>query len=183
MLRKGHIFLTILLFSGFLLITGCSKSDDQREFENESLSAPSNFTATPTAGEITNKDPDDWRISPMYQGQIMVTTDPSSFTPPFPNPLNYNDDITISLYFYGIDNINLIDIYVFRDNPATTERYVTTRENLPSAGLETIILKGEDISNSTGGSQAEGLYRIRIFDGRENLITYGDIKIGTESTE
>ena len=167
------------IFAGFLLLSGCSKSDDQRKFENESLQAPNDYTVTPSEGEISDRDHDDWRISPMYQSRINIGIGISSFTPPYPNPLNFNQDLTISINLNGIDNINRIEVYTFKNNPTNTERFVTAINEIPSVGLEQIILKGNEISDNLGGSESDGLYRIRILDGNYNVITYGDVKIGT----
>ncbi|NIT61641.1 MAG: hypothetical protein GWN00_37210, partial [Aliifodinibius sp.] len=57
---------------------------------------------------------------------------------------------------------------------------IASRDDISSPSLVNIRLNGQEISGKTGGSQANGLYRIRILDGDFNVITYGDIKIGTE---
>ncbi len=173
-------YVIIFFLAGFLLVAGCSKSDDQREFENQSLSAPNDYTETPTEGEIINNDPDDWRVSPMYQSRIYIGTGISSFEPPYPNPLNYNQDLNIFIYVSNVDNLDEIRVYSFETNPNTSEQFVTLEDNISSPSLVSIRLSGQEISGQPGGSEANGLYRIRILDGNLNVITYGDIKIGTE---
>lgn len=166
------------VFVGFLLLAGCSKSDDQRQFENESLQTPNNYTTTPTDGEITNEDPDDWRISPMYRGLVNIGTGISSFAPPYPNPLNFNQDLNVNIYISNIDNLNRIEVYTFEYVRDAGKAPIIVRDDISSPSLISIRLNGQEISGKTGGSQANGLYRIRILDGDLNVITYGDIKIG-----
>lgn len=173
-------YLTILFLAGFLLVAGCSKSDDQREFENQSLSAPNDFTVTPTEGEVTDNDPDDWRISPMYRGLINIGTGISSFQPPYPNPMDFNQDLTINIYLSNIDNLDRIEVYSFEFVSDAGKPPITVRDDISSPSLVTLRVNGQEISGKSGGTQANGLYRIRILDGDLNVITYGDIKIGTE---
>lgn len=158
---------------------GCSKSDDQREFENQSLQEPSRFTESPSEGEITNEDPDDWRISPMYQGLINIGTGLSSFEPPYPNPLDYNQDLNINIYLSNIDNLDRIEVYAFEFVSDAGKAPITVRDDISSPSLISLRLNGQEISGKSGGSQADGLYRIRILDGNLNVITYGDVRIGT----
>ncbi|WP_445664633.1 hypothetical protein [Fodinibius sp. AD559] len=174
-------YLTVLFLAGFLFVAGCSKSDDQREFENQSLSAPNDYTVTPTEGEITDNDPDDWRISPMYRGFINIGTGISSFEPPYPNPMGFNQELTINIYLSKIDNLDRIKVYSFEHPSDAGKTLLAVRDDITSPSLVTPIrLNGEEISGKSGGSQANGLYRIRILDGNLNVITYGDIKIGAE---
>jgi hypothetical protein len=177
---KFYLHLIIIFLAGFLIVAGCSKSNDQREFEDQSLSTPSNFTATPTQGEITDNDPDDWRISPMYRGLINIGTGISSFQPPYPNPMDFNQNLTINIYLGNIDNISRIEVYSFESVSEAGKPPIAVRDNISSPSLVTIPLNGQEISGQSGGSQANGLYRIRILDGDLNVITYGDIKIGSE---
>lgn len=171
-----HIFL--LFFTGGLMLTGCSKSDDQREFENQALSDPEGITSTDNNGNIKNTDPDDWQISPMYRGLITIGTPDEQ--PPYPNPLPFNAELTIEIYIRTIETLNRIEINSFELPDNANSPTIAIRDNISSPTLETITLNGQLISGSTGGSQASGLYRILIWDGQQNLITYGDIRIGTE---
>lgn len=178
--NKFSPFLTIFFLAGFLIFAGCSKSDDQREFENQSLSAPSDYTVTTTQGEITSNDADDWRISPMYRGLINIGTGIGSFEPPYPNPMDYNQDLNIFIKLNSVDNINSIEVYSFEFVSNAGKPPIDVRSNISSPSLVTIQISGDRISGKSGGSQANGLYRIRILDGDRNVITYGDIKVGQE---
>lgn len=176
---RSNLICAVIIFVGFLTLSGCSKSDDQRQFENESLQEPSNITATPSEGEITNEDPDDWRISPMYRGLINIGTGLSSFEPPYPNPMDYNQDLNINIYISNIDNLDRIEIYAFEFVSDAGKSPITVRDDISSPSLISLRLNGQEISGKSGGTEANGLYRIRILDGDLNVITYGDVRIGT----
>lgn len=177
--NSSALYLLVLLCVGSLLLNSCSKSDDQREFENQGLTEPEGITETDNSGSIKNNDPDDWRISPMYQGLITIGSTGEDLHP-HPNPLPFNLQLTIDLYIRTIETLNRIEIYSFEFPEEANSPAIAVREDISSPTLETFTLSGQLISGSTGGSQASGLYRILIYDGKQNLITYGDIKIGTE---
>ena len=160
-----------------ILFSGCSKSNDQREFENQALQEPQGFTETGPNGDIENTDPDDWRVGPMYRGLVSIGTPDKQ--PPYPNPLAFNQDLTVNIYIRSIETLNRIEVFSFQ-LPSQPNATIAVRDDLSSPTLETFTLSGQLISGSTGGSQAEGLYRILIYDGQQNLITYGDVKIGQQ---
>jgi hypothetical protein len=169
------LYLFFLFCTGCLLVAGCSKSDDQRDFENHALSEPDKITETENSGDIVKTDPDDWRISPMYQGLISIGTPDNQ--PPYPNPLSFNQELTINIYIRSIETLNRLEVYSFELPSQANSPAIAIREDISSPSLETITLSGQLISGSSGGSQAAGLYRILIYDGEQNLITYGDIEI------
>ncbi|MDX1673140.1 MAG: hypothetical protein R3211_12445 [Balneolaceae bacterium] len=153
--------------------TGCAESDQQNEFEQQAFSVPEgitemtvNGTAVPGAG-----DPDDWRISPMFAGFIEVST------PAFPNPVNLNSPLTINLDIKGIESISGLAVFVFRDPDRLVGPIYTNDQTSLSPGLETITLQPIDFSRTGNPTEVVGLNRILIFDGRENLITYGDVEV------
>lgn len=177
-MNKYHLFYLLFLFcAGCLLISACSKSDDQREFENQALSEPQGITETDTEGNVINDDPDDWRISPMYQGLITIGTPDNQ--PPFPNPLYFNKDLEINIYIRSLETLNRLEIYAFELPSEANSPTIAVRDDISSPTLETFTLSGQLISGSSGGSQASGLYRIIIYDGQQNVVTYGDIQIGS----
>jgi hypothetical protein len=154
---------------------GCSKSNDQRDFEDEALTQPQGITETNANGDVQNTDPDDWRIAPMYRGLVSIGTPDNQ--PPYPNPLSYNQDLTINIYIRSIETLNEIVVRSFEFPSQANAPAIAIREELSSPTLETITLSGQTISGSSGGQQAAGTYRILIYDGKQNLITYGDIRI------
>lgn len=149
-----------------LFFCSCTQSDEQREFEEQALSLPENITETADNGAIVdnNTDPDDWRIAPFFQGVIHVD-------PPFPNPLLTTQRLTININA-GIDAASALRILVLYNERSLRVIYPST--SLPSAGT-VIYLSAQDIARFDVNE--EGLYRIIIEDGDENIITYGDVKI------
>lgn len=160
----------IIVFS----FAGCSKSDDQRDFENHALNPPSGITETNSSGEIVgNTDQDDWRVGPMYRGLISIgyTESPA----PYPNPLGYNQNLTLEIKFHVSDPVDAIEIRKFRtvgEQPVQI-RYLQQDE---LTGFNTVTLPGKEIAYGEG-SNASDTYRLMIYDGNYNLISYGDIKI------
>lgn len=176
---RNHFSLPLLflLCTVFLLLISCSKSSDQRDFENRALSEPTKITQTDNNGNVIKKDPDDWQIGPMYQGRISIGTPDNQ--PPYPNPLSFNQELKIFIYIRDIETLSRLEVYAFEFPSEANSPAIKVRTDISSPSLETFNLTGQDISGSSGGSEAEGLYRILIYDGRQNLITYGDVEIGS----
>ncbi len=174
--KKIQILFILLFFGGCLLIAGCSKSNDQRDFENQAISAqPEGITRTNANGDVLDPDEDDWRISPFYAGLIRIEV------PAYPNPVAYNSsNLRIDLFLTpNIEKANEIEVYAFK-LPGQNNIYgpLDVIQDLSSlSSLVTINLTGELVANSSGGSQASGIYRILIYDGRSNLISYGDVEV------
>lgn len=163
-LKFSHIVLVVCL-----LVAGCSSNDSQREFENEAFALPDGFTRTNDRGQVVNGevDSDDWRIGPFFQGLALVD-------PAFPNPVLTNGLLTINLQVTGLDAVSGVRVYVLHDFNRPTFLYQDFRTPLPP-GLISINLNPLDIARIRENPQ--GLYRLIITDGRDNVITYGDIKI------
>ncbi|MCW9705827.1 hypothetical protein [Fodinibius salsisoli] len=166
-----------LCIFGALILTGCSKSDDQKKFENEAFKPPNKYTETLQDGSIKNEDPDDWRISPRYSGLITIGEPLTEL--PHPNPVLFNSRLTIDIYLRSIETLSAIEIYLLDlESSSNPLRPLDQRTVSSGQSQTTFTLSGELISGSTGGSDADDLYRILIYDdGRRNLITYGDVKV------
>lgn len=176
-----RLLVTVLCCWGIIQLSGCSKSDDQREFENEALAEPRGITEVDTQGNVIDADPDDWRISPMYRGLITMGTPDNQ--PPFPNPLSFNQRLEINIYIRSLETLNRFEVYSFKQPTEANSPAIAIRENISTTTLVTLNLSGQIISGSSGGSQASGLYRIVIYDGQQNVITYGDIQIGSSDVD
>ena len=159
----------ITLFTFSFLLAACSTNDSQREFEREAFTLPDGFTRTNDRGQVVNEqvDPDDWRIGPFFQGLAVVD-------PAFPNPVLTNGRLTINLQVTGVDAVYGVRVYVLYDFNRPVPLYVDPRNPLPP-GLISINLNPLDIARFPENPQ--GLYRLIITDSRDNVITYGDIKI------
>lgn len=163
------------VFTGFLMLSSCSKSDDQRAFENEAFSTPTGITETNSSGDtIGNVDEADWQVAPMYSGLIQLKSEFSDY--PYPNPLGYNQTLTIQLKFNSTDVLNGIEILKFRFPSDSKPQLKYIQGDQISSSVENIPIEGKIIADGPGES-ARTLYRILIYDGKQNLISYGDIEI------
>lgn len=166
----------LLILLNLLLFAGCSKSDDQREFENQALVMPQGITETDSQGNITGQtDPDDWRIGPMYRGLIALNSELTY--PPHPNPVPYNDNINIQIYFRGERPVEAIEILKFR-SPSDSQYPQLRRldENQLNSSFENITIEGKNIAEGPS-EDARTTYRLLIYDGKQNLISYGDVRV------
>lgn len=173
MIQKYYPYLFSVLIAGCLLAS-CSKSDDQRQFENEALRIPQNITETDDQGNIVNEDPDDWRVGPMYRGLIDIGS--TDFEAPYPNPLGYNQNITIWINFNVSEPVNAIEIRKFRSPSDPSYPQLRLLQNDQLIRNNIITIEGQLIAESAS-DEARGLYRIMIYDGNQNLISYGDVRI------
>lgn len=157
-----------------LLGAGCSKSDDQRQFEDQARTEPSGITEMTAGGEpVSNKeDPDDWHVAPMFAGYVEVEK------PAFPNPVSFNSNLRIELSVLpGLDNLQYIEVWAFEFPNQFHPGPLATIDNVSSSQLLTLNLTAGNITGSSGGSGASGTYRLMLYDGRENLISYGDVRV------
>jgi len=151
------------------ILTGCSQNDSQREFEREAFNRASGITQTNDRGEIMdgNRDPDDWRVAPFFQGLVIVD-------PAFPNPVLSNGRIFINIQVTGIDAVSGLRAFVLYDT--NNIRFLHEEPSSPlMTGLYTISLNPLSISQFQ--ENPRGIYRIILEDFNRNIITYGDIQI------
>lgn len=147
------------------LAAGCAKSDDQKDFEDQAFGTPQGITATDANGAIQSSDPEDWRISPLYQGRVSITS------PAYPNPVAINSQLYIIINILGIEAIQGLEIYVYKTPGQSLNLVRSYDQSSISEGDMTIIL------NPAGFSGTGGLYRVLIYDNQENLVTYGDVMV------
>lgn len=153
-----------------LFLAGCGQSDDQREFENRAFSEPQGVTQTSASGKVNPdyEDPDDWNISPMYEA--LVTVEPA-----FPNPVDANSIITLQINLQVPDAVNQMNFWSFR---FPTPPYTPVAQPLDPSIIQTFNTISISASSITGGvGSASGLYRLLVLDGRDNVITYGDVRV------
>ncbi|MEX0609265.1 MAG: hypothetical protein WD016_11860 [Balneolaceae bacterium] len=168
----SKIYFPILVLFVALAAFGCTRNDAQRDFEQEAYRAPNAFTETSPQGEILSLDGDDWRISPLFQGLIEIV-------PPFPNPSNTTSAIQFEVEVTGVQSVTGLEVIVFFDNfdprEGSNVLYFITETLQP--GLTTFQINPLELGESPVPESARGLHRVHIFDGRGQLISYGDIMI------
>lgn len=167
----------LLIWASILLLisAGCSKSDEQREFENGALATPSGITESNAGGDITgNKDADDWRIAPMYRGLIQVGF--SDSPAPHPNPLDYNENLTLQIKFNASEPVNAIEIRKFRLPSDAQYAQLRFFQQDELSTFNTFTIEGKTIAE-TAGSEGSDIYRLLIYDSNQNMISYGDVRI------
>lgn len=164
------LLLTLAVFWLFS-ISSCTQSDAQREFEDLAFQPPENITEMTDGGRMVSNasDPDDWRSSPMYRGLVEVAT------PAYPNPVNVNTQLIIEVENKGFETLSGLEVYVFKESFRNQVGPLFSMDGSTiQTGLITISLSPAQFGD---GTQASGLYRIIIYDGRQNVFTYGDVEV------
>lgn len=176
-IENTFILVRYLLFLVLVChVAGCSKSQDQIEFEQQAFRTPDNFTETTPNGEVVRRDEEDWRIGPMFQGFVEIQV------PPFPNP-THGEPVQIEILITGVGTVQglqAVGFYDFFDERSRRVLYYHDRSPLDFGLVVFNINPAEfDIRNNYSEARRtnDGLHRLFIFDHRNNLITYGDIKL------
>lgn len=168
--KYRYLLFTVLIFLIPVLVGSCSRNDDQDEFEREAWRTPEGITETNSNGEIISEDPDDWRMSPMYQGLVEVSI------PAYPNPVR-SERIYVEL-LVSLDAVHGLEVYTFPDGINSQQAYRQLHyENSTIEGLYEFYFDPVLFSPSGTYDGARGLHRVFIADRNNNLITYGDIKV------
>ncbi len=157
-----------------LVLAGCSKTDDQKKFEDKAFSLPSNYTAMTANGQPASSnqtDPDDWRISPMYQGLVEIST------PAYPNPVALNNTLRLEIDIVGIESVPGLQIYVFQEAQNLFGPIDQLDQSQLSPGIRVFILEPSSFAGASTGQGVSGFNRLVIFDGRDNVISYGDVLV------
>ncbi len=171
-LRMAPLAAAIFLIA----VSGCNRSQDQIEFEQQAYRIPENYTETTPNGEVVRRDEDDWRIGPMFQGFVEVVV------PAYPNPTR-GEPVQIELLITGVGTVTglrAITYYDVFDERSRRILYFHHRSPLEFGPLIFSIYPAEfDPTNnySAARQRNDGLHRLFIYDNRWNLITYGDIKL------
>ena len=163
---------TAILLLSLILLAGCGQSDDQREFEREAFAAPDNFTETTGDGTIENNvDPDDWRVSPFYQGYV------ADVYPAYPNPVETTGQINIDVDVLGINAVpGLILVVYYYEQGGTDPIFESTQNPLPP-GNNPINFSALELGRFDTNESRRGLHRVILLDSNENVISYGDIMV------
>ena len=159
----------IIIAGAFFMAGGCNNSDDQLEFEQEAFAEPDEITRTDETGEILDENERDWRIAPMYAGPVWIDK------PAYPNPTR-GDDLVIELNTIGPEVLSRITV-VHYPNLDFNRRRILFETETGNQTFFSLPIVPRDLDQTRNYEDAIGKHRIFIFDGNNNLITYGDIKI------
>lgn len=151
-----------------LWMTGCSRNDAQQEFEQEAYTLPRNYTETTFQGEVVTTDEDDWRTSPLFQGLV-------SIIPPYPNPTGTDQVIKLGIEVTGVQSVQGFEVLTRFEDGSFRSLYQTPEGLEP--GFTEYQLNPLEFAQFGNVEGARGLNRIYIFDGRQQMISYGDILI------
>lgn len=174
-ISRSNIFKLLLIcfiiFSSF----SCSESEAQRDFEEQAFRPPSGIVEMNSNGVRVDggeNDSSDWRTAPDFSGLVRVAT------PPFPNPVSYNANFEIQLNIIGLDAVKGLSIYAFQQpNRVTVGSALRTVGGTIQPGLKTFTISPQEFAPSSSVGNLGSTWRIIIMDGRQTVITYGDILI------
>jgi hypothetical protein len=154
----------VVLLMAALLVPGCDSAEEQNQFALDAGRAASGFTRVRQVDndyEIVDEDEDDWRIAPVFRGQIDVE-------PARPNPVG------VGLAFIPLRIVS----------PGVVQRLALRVQNVEQGRTEPVT---EIVDASTVGayeltfSQAQlpgkGLHRMFVFDEFGEIVTYGDVMV------
>lgn len=163
---------SLLLLITVLFCAACNRNDAQREFEREAYRIPENYTQTDHKGGILSQDVDDWRIAPLFQGLVDIN-------PPFPNPVNSNEFIQFEIAVTGVQSVSGLEVIVQFDGSDPNSGFKTLyfETQTLNAGLTTFRINPLELGRTDVVESARGLHRIYIFDGSQNMISYGDVQV------
>lgn len=169
--RRGALRAAAAFLAAFalILLAACSGQEDQREFEREALQPPQGFTRTDGNGNIEpgGEDPDDWRTSPFFQG--LVDVDPA-----FPNPVLSTDNVHIRFEITTVDaNINRVTAFVLHEDGTMPDLDSVDSSPL-QFGYHFLNFPAQRLARF---QDPRGLHRILLYDGRGNIVSYGDIMV------
>ena len=154
-----RIVLALTIIGG---LGACDAGEDQDTFENEAFSDPVGFTQTAENGAVQSKDDDDWRISPVYSGRIVID-------PAFPNPVPPGASVAIPVRIRLSNSVQGgLEVTSYDSN-----RIPRRLDSIPNAS-ETGSYVFRFMPSVLG---LKGLIRVFIVDTRGRLVSYGDIHI------
>jgi hypothetical protein len=159
-----------------LLCTACSTNNKQQEnFRVKALQAPSQIKSMNANGKHpkgSENDVSDWQAAPDFRGLVEV------ITPAYPNPVSFNSNFRILLNVKALNAINGLTIYAFQQ-PADLQNHAPVKiyQKTLEPGLLTITLSPQLFARNGGSGNIGNIYRIIFFDGRNRVITYGDVEV------
>ncbi len=145
-------------------LSGCDTNEGQNLFFDQSTLPPDGFTATDEDGGVTDTDADDWRVAPFFANQVEVR-------PAFPNPVARNGFVTITVQdTFGDALTGTLRVTGFADDRRPLSLATDEGPDFYALTFNPTLLR------LTGG-EASRLYRVRVFDEANRIVTYGDILV------
>ena len=149
-----------------LVLVACDALDAQAEFENAASLPPQGIFRTTDGVSALNgeNDPDDWRTAPLYAFDGTRVT-----LKAHPNPARLDDNVILQL-----STGEAIPGGV-RIRPVRGQQFapILQTQEVSGPGVVTFsFFPGEIV-----GAQPGDLWRLIVFDGRSNVVTYGDLQI------
>ncbi len=145
-----------------LLLPACDVQDLQETFAQQASAAPTGITPTDDRGGATGTaDADDWRTAPVYAGRISVTA-------AYPNPAASTGFVNLPVSILDFDGVfGGLSVQTY-DTNRRLKTLAVSRDNGPG----TFVL-----SFATALLGTTGLHRVYLFDGRGQLVSYGDVEV------
>ena len=152
----------LLVLACTALLAACDVQDLQDTFAQAAAKAPSGITPTDARGVATGTaDPDDWRTAPVYAGRV-------SITPAYPNPAPSTDFVNLPVSILDFDGVFGGLTVQSYDANRRLRTLTVSRDNGPG----TFVL-----SFGAALLGGVGLHRLYVFDGRGQLVSYGDVEV------
>lgn len=174
-MKRSRIATSILLCIIALECTNCNPNHHQEKFRQLALSPPSGIQAMTASGEHkadSEADSSDWQTAPEFAGLFEVVT------PAYPNPVPYNTSFSILINVKGFNAVNQLIVYAIRQpGNLRTAPPVKIIPRTLQPGLHTIKIHPAKFAQSSGTGSLGNLYRILFVDGRNQIVTYGDIRV------
>lgn len=165
----GFVHTLATLAVVLMVMGGCTNDDEQTAFEREAFQPASAYTRTDDRGSVISADQDDWRVAPLYAGLVDVE-------PAFPNPVQTTGRLMLHVMVGGLDVINGLAVSVYHPDE-TLETIWISQESPLSPGLLSIPVSPLELGRYATVESARGLHRIILFDGRQNVLSYGDVQV------
>jgi hypothetical protein len=145
----------------------------QQEFRKQALRPPSGIQVMTAAGRHkkgSKTDPSDWRTAPDFSGLVEVVA------PAYPNPVSYNSSFKIDINVKTFDAVEGLSVYAFQQ-PGKLGNPIKIIQQTLEPGQHEITISAQQFARSSGTGNYGNIYRIIFLDGRQKIITYGDVQV------
>ncbi|HLT46909.1 MAG TPA: hypothetical protein VK002_06745 [Rubricoccaceae bacterium] len=150
-----------------LALGGCDALEAQDAFEQDASKPPSGIARTDAQGNLISDDPDDWRTAPLYATSFFRVA-----TRPYPNPVSFSGGQPVNILVTTGDAIpGGLRIVAYKGG---------LRRVIPGAQCDVpgpVACSFSFFPSEIAGAQPGDLWRLVLFDGQSNVVTYGDLQI------